>query len=304
MRSLVVLCAAVSLCTVFGFGGAAAESLGPDGAVPNGSSPPHGANDWHCAPTAAHPDPVVLVHGTWGNQNNWDVLAPKLKSQGYCVFTLNYGRDAGSALGAEPGIYGTGDIRASARELGAFVEKVLAATTSEHVDLVAHSQGGIVARQYMRFDGGVDHADPRRNTVRRLVMIGATNHGTTFKDVGFLDSTGSASGPVAGGVARVLGVAAAQQVVGSRFLAHLNADGDTEPGVDYTVIASRVDDVTTPPESTFLRPGPRAVVDNVWVQAVCASDTAEHAELPRSPTVIRIVQRALDPAYSAGACGD
>src|SRR6266568_682651 len=248
MRSLAVLLAGVGLCAMFGVGGAAAHSAGP---APDGSSPPPGANDWHCAPTSAHPDPVVLVHGTWGNQNNWDVLAPELKSQGYCVFSLNYGRDVSSPSGAEPGVYGTGDIRESARELASFVEKVCTATASEHVDLVAHSQGGVVARQYMRFDGGVDRADPQHNVVRRLVTIGATNHGTTFKEVGFLASVGGSSGPVAGAVARVLGVAAAQQVVGSPFLAHLNADGDTDPGVDYTVIASRLDDITTPPESTF-----------------------------------------------------
>lgn len=294
MRSLAVLFAAIGLCAMFGVGGAAAHPAGP---VPDGSSPPPGANDWHCAPTSAHPDPVVLVHGTWGNQNNWDVLAPELKSRGYCVFSLNYGRDVSSMRGAEPGVYGTGDIRESARQLASFIEKVCAATGSEHVDLVAHSQGGVVARQYMRFDGGVDRADPRRNVVRKLVTIGATNHGTTFKEVGFLAS--SSSGPIAGAVSRVLGVAAAQQVIGSSFLAHLNAGGDTDPGVDYTVIASRVDDITTPPESTFLRAGPHAVVDNVWVQAVCANDTAEHSALPESPTVIRIVQRALDPAYSA-----
>ncbi|MBU3060740.1 alpha/beta fold hydrolase [Nocardia sp. NEAU-G5] len=296
MRSLAVVLAAVGLCTMFGFGGAAAQ---PAASTPDGSSPPPGADDWHCAPTSAHPDPVVLVHGTWGNQNNWDALSPKLKSQGYCVFSLNYGRDVSSTMGAEPGVYGTGDIRDSARELATFIQRVCAATNSEHVDVVAHSQGGVVARQYMRFGGGVDRADPRRNVVRKLVTIGATNHGTTFKDLGFLASTGSSSGPIAGAVAQVLGVAAAQQVIGSRFLAHLNADGDTDPGVDYTVIASRVDDVTTPPESTFLSPGPQAVVDNIWVQAVCATDTVDHSDLPQSPTVIRIVERALNPGFSA-----
>ncbi|WP_254206076.1 esterase/lipase family protein [Nocardia alni] len=268
----------------------------------DGSSAPPGANDWRCAPPHEHPDPVVLVHGTWGNQNNWNVLAPQLKDQGYCVFSLNYGRDTASVTGARPGVYGTGDIRESAWQLAEFVDKVRAATHGAHVDLVAHSQGGIVARQYMRFDGGVDHADPQHNSVRRLITLGATNHGTTYRDMGYLVSTGSAGSPVKSVVTRVLGVAAAQQVVGSEFLRRLNAGGDTEPGVDYTVIASRLDQVTTPPESTFLRPGPRAVVDNVWVQNVCAKDTVDHSDLPRSPAVIEIVEQALDPADVARGC--
>ncbi len=298
MRLPAILLAVVTLCVLCGSGGAAADSRTPDGSY----SPP-GANDWRCVPPRDHPNPVVLVHGTWGNQNNWDVLAPQLKGQGYCVFSLNYGRDTASVAGARPGVYGTGDIRESARQLAEFVDKVRAATRRAHVDLVAYSQGGVVARQYMRFDGGVDHDAPQYNSVRRLITIGATNHGTTYQDMGYLASTGSAGNPVASAVAQVLGVAAAQQVVGSDFLRRLNSGGDTEPGVDYTVIASRLDRVTTPPESTFLHQGPRAPVENIWVQAVCAKDAADHSDLPSSPAVIEIVRQALDPADVARGCG-
>ncbi|MBF6333821.1 alpha/beta fold hydrolase [Nocardia transvalensis] len=268
----------------------------------DGSVAPRGANDWQCGPSATHPEPVVLVHGTWGNQNNWDVLAPELRSEGYCVFSLNYGRDTSSIYGGRPGVYGTGDIPDSARELAAFVEKVRAATHSTRVDIVSHSQGGVVTRQYLRFEGGANPAEPERNTVRKVVMIAATNHGTTALDMGRLVHVGSTSEPAHRAVGAVLGEAAAQQVVGSDFLQRLNAGGDTEPGVHYTVVASSVDQVTTPPGSTFLVAGPRAEVDNIWLQAVCPSDTFDHGRLTESPTVIRIVKRALDPSSGELSC--
>ncbi len=303
MRSLAVLLSAIGLCTVLGVSAAFAEPPPNVEQVRDGSSSPSGANDWQCTPTTAHPAPVVLVHGTWGNQNSWDVLAPKLSAAGYCVFTLNYGRDTSSAYGAQPGIYGTADIRDSAAELARFVDRVRSSTGAAHVDIVAHSQGGLVARQYMRFGGGVNRADPQRNSVDQLITVGATNHGTTASNLGYLLPSGSASDPGKEIVAAVLGRAAAQQVVGSEFLRALNADGDTEPGVRYTVVASRFDEMSTPPEATFLTAGPGAFVENVWVQSVCAGDTFDHGRLLRSPAVIQIVQQALDPSFTGSRCG-
>src|SRR6188472_4128493 len=64
--------------------GVAAFLAGPE------ASPP-GADDWSCRPSAAHPRPVVLVHGTFANQiTSWNALSPLLKNNGYCVYTFNY----------------------------------------------------------------------------------------------------------------------------------------------------------------------------------------------------------------------
>lgn len=264
------------------------------GKDPDGSIPPTGSDDWSCRPARAHPRPVVLVHGTWGNQNDWDVLAPSLKIEGYCVFSLNYGRDTSSVLGALPGMYATGDIPTSAAELAAFVDRVLAATGAARVDLVGHSQGALVARQYLRFGGGADH-------VAQLISLAGTNHGSSMRGIaprlppGVVAALPTVLTPVAG-------IAAAQQLVGSEFLRTLNADGDTVPGIAYTVIASARDDASTPPEATFLQAGPGATVDNVWVQELCPADAFDHATLPQSPTVDFIIKRALDPGYSGVAC--
>ncbi|WP_378733879.1 esterase/lipase family protein [Nocardia brasiliensis] len=265
------------------------------GKNPDGSIPPEGSNDWACLPAAVHPRPVVLVHGTWGNQNDWNVLAPQLKAEGYCVFSLNYGRDTTSVLGALPGMYGTGDIRSSAGELAAFVDRVRAATGAAKVDLVGHSQGALMSRQYLRFDGGVDKVD-------QLISLAGTNHGSAMRGVATRLPSGSASAGFAAGLTGIGGTAAAQQLVGSDFVRAVNAAGDTDPGITYTVIASTLDDASAPPEATFLRAGPGATVDNVWIQDLCPTDTFDHGALPQSPTVAYLVQKALDPDYTGNPC--
>ena len=71
------------------------------------ASPP-GANDFSCKPSAAHPRPVILVHGTFADMSDsWQALSPLLYDHGYCVFALNYGAYAGAG---SLGIYATANI--------------------------------------------------------------------------------------------------------------------------------------------------------------------------------------------------
>ena len=60
---------------------------------------PPGANNCSCHPSAAHPRPVVLVHGTFADMSDsWQALSPLLVNNGYCVFAFNYGSANGSGL--------------------------------------------------------------------------------------------------------------------------------------------------------------------------------------------------------------
>lgn len=245
------------------------------------SASSRGWNDYSCKPSAAHPRPVVLVHGTFGNGvDNWLGLAPYLKNRGYCVFSLDYGQLPGVPL-----FYGLGPTGRSAEQLAAFVDKVLAATGAAETDLVGHSQGGMMSRYYLKFLGGAAE-------VRNLVGIAPNNHGTTLNGLTNLLKYF----PGAEDLISTATPALADQVVGSAFLTKLNAGGDTVPGVRYTVLATRYDEVATPYRSQFLS---GSDVRNVLIQDLCPLDLSEHAALALIDRIaFHEVTNALDPAHA------
>jgi triacylglycerol esterase/lipase EstA (alpha/beta hydrolase family) len=243
---------------------------------------PAGANNWSCKPSAAHPFPVVLVHGTVENMTyNWFTLSPLLADHGYCVFALNYGQEPGVHAGL-PGSAETGGVapmQRSARQLAAFVDRVLAATGAAKVDIVGHSQGGMMPRYYMKFLGGA-------RQVHELVGLAPSSHGTTVDGLAQLPGVPQL-------IAAGLGPAAGQQIAGSAFLRKLNAGGDTLPGVSYTVIESAYDEVVTPYTSAFLT-GPH--VRDILLQRQCPLDSSDHLAISFDPVALRDVLNALDPA--------
>jgi triacylglycerol esterase/lipase EstA (alpha/beta hydrolase family) len=246
------------------------------------ASPP-GANDWSCQPTAAHPRPVVLVHGTFADMSNsWQAISPLLHNRGYCVFALNYGSHNGSGA---IGVYGIGDIAQSAQQLNAFVDQVLAATGAAEVDLVGHSQGGMMPRYYLKNLGGAAEVDA-------LVGLSPSNHGTTLNGLFTLGSFFPGANSLFGTCP-----ACEQQEAGSPFLTQLNAGGETVPGVAYTVIQTRFDQVVTPYTSAFLG-GPN--VKNILLQNQCVLDLGDHLSMPYDHIAAADVLTALDPAHPQG----
>jgi triacylglycerol esterase/lipase EstA (alpha/beta hydrolase family) len=246
------------------------------------TTPPPGSNNFSCHPSLAHPYPVVLVHGTFENMNdNWQAASPLLANHGYCVFALNYG--GGSAT---DNIQGTGDIPTSAGQLAAFVNRVLAATGASKVDIVGHSQGGMMPRYYIKFLGGAAKVD-------KLIGIAPSNHGTDLDGLVNLGNVLGLLGPINSSLTTSC-TACVQQEAGSSFLANLNSGGDTVPGVRYTVIESTGDEVVTPYTSAFLS-GPN--VTNITVNNQCSSDSSDHLEIANDPIAMADMLNALDPAH-------
>ncbi|MFJ7071716.1 esterase/lipase family protein [Streptomyces sp. NPDC098781] len=304
--ALAAACAGLALSLTAGVPGVATASDGPvpprpalrildaPAAVAQGllhpDASPAGANDWSCKPTRRHPRPVVLLHGSAANRfNNWSMLSPWLKRQGYCVFAPNYGGAPGSPFQA------TGPIARSAQQVARYVDRVLKATGARQVDLVGHSQGGgPTPRWYLRFEGGTQPKHPKRNKVRGLVALAPSNHGGDISGVGRL-TTQLGLDPA---MSAVVGQAWSDQMVGSEMNRKLDRDGDTQPGVHYTVIATRYDEFATPYQNSFLTAGPGATVRNILIQNICPEDLSEHLSLAYDSNAAQLVSNALDPAHA------
>ena len=247
---------------------------------------PAGANDFGCRGTAAKP-PVVLVHGTWENQkDNRAAYSPFLKNNGFCVFTFNYGGNP------EDTTQGWKSIAASAGEFTAFVDTVRARTGAAQVDVVGHSQGGMMPRYAIKFLGAQDK-------VCKLVALSPSNHGTTLSGLADL-------GEFLGLIPAVAAIqpAAIDQTIGSPFMTKLDtcpggANADICPGdtVQYTVIQTNGDQVVTPYTNAFLQGA-----TNIEIQKVCPLDFTEHLGTTYSQNSAQLVLKALDPTVSRDVC--
>ncbi|ALG86977.1 esterase/lipase family protein [Gordonia phthalatica] len=260
---------------------------------------PSGANDWNCKPKSGQ-NPVVLLHGTWENAyDNWAALAPVLKKAGYCVFAPNYGRtdllDVGGLGTVLPNTGGVAEVSRSAEQIAPYISKVLAETGAKKIDLIGHSQGGLLARYWMKRYNG-------HTKVNNLVTLGATNNGTTLLGIGWLGRTLTTAGlDVLAPVTLLVGSAGIDQTIDSATVKYVNNRApfhDSKqkrvyPDVQYTIVATRYDEVSTPYDRTFL-PGGRNV-KNITLQNGCEQDVSDHISMSYSPRALSIVLNTLDP---------
>lgn len=250
------------------------------GGIPPGGDAP-GSNDWTCRPTARHPRPVVLVHGTAGNKaTNWQTYAPLLSNQGYCVFALTYGlAPYGDPATANFG--GMARMQQSAEELKAFVAKVLKRTGASKVDLVGHSQGTLMPNYYVKFLDGAKH-------VKRYVSLAPLWKGTQASGAGDLAAAAFGMDPEATAAGCE---ACAQFAPGSAFMRKMRKGGVAVPGIEYTNIVTEYDQLVIP-YTSGLEPGMR----NHVVQDHCGTDYSEHFQIAADKVASVLVLNALDPA--------
>ncbi len=211
-------------------------------------------------------DPVVIVAGTFAGQPLANIfyapLAARLNADGRQAFIFGLPNS------------GLGDAAAAAADLNAFVDGVRAQTGAAKVDLIGHSQGGMVSRYYIKYLGGASEVDS-------MISLGAVHYGTLAANAASLLGLGSC-----------LGVIACQQMsIGSTFLNNLNAGDDTIGNVHYTNFVTSLDTVIVPFTNGFLANDGNN--KNVTIQSQCWLRYVDHVSLPLDGTVYSGIQDAL-----------
>ncbi|MGV9864922.1 lipase family alpha/beta hydrolase, partial [Rhodococcus koreensis] len=200
------------------------------------------------------------------------------------VYSLTYGNfpDLPWPLDA---IGGMTPIDTGTAQIAAFVDQVLASTGAAKVDLVGHSQGTVQANNYVKFFGGADK-------VAKIVSLAPPWQGTYGNDQisagRFLRSLGVDDAVAAGfPVCR----ACPEMLQGSKFIDRMRAGGVYVPGIEYTNIVTRYDELVVP-YTSGLEPGPDTT--NIVVQDGCEQDYSDHVAVAGSARAAGFVLNALD----------
>jgi streptogramin lyase/pimeloyl-ACP methyl ester carboxylesterase len=140
------------------------------------------------------PRPVVLVHGWWDNGFTWNYYRGSagflaMARQPYYDWT-GYAADLDLSNGNTWGVleegHGLDDhiptntIGQNSQVLKGYIDHVRYSTQAWHVDLVAHSMGGLISRAYIQnhMDDASQGDLDSRPLVSHLVMLGTPNEGS------------------------------------------------------------------------------------------------------------------------------
>lgn len=118
---------------------------------------------------AVRPKPVLLVHGFNAKPSTWD---------GYPDLFTGVRKDwlVRAATGMDTDPWSGNTLAQNARILGDDIQRLRNEYDAEHIDLVGHSMGGLISRQYLQADAPDD--PDHRPVVAHLVMLGTPNEGS------------------------------------------------------------------------------------------------------------------------------
>ncbi len=141
--------------------------------------------------------PIVLIPGWHGDAGTFREMIPKLTAQGFTVLDFDQATPGIQALGYAPSADGQHISYVAGKIVEEKIQAALAAngySSTQKVDIIAHSMGGLVARFLIEQPGadveywssstgwyGNGVADVRTDWASRvddLIMLGTPNHGT------------------------------------------------------------------------------------------------------------------------------
>jgi hypothetical protein len=132
------------------------------------------------------PKPLVLVHGLWSNWKAWESwqnILTTAHSYDWKAFAVGERPEKGimNTGGAFLSSEKTNGIFENAQELGKYIRYAQEDRNAWHVDLVAHSMGGLISRHYIH--AFMPESPDGRPLVSHLVMLGTPNMGSPCADV-------------------------------------------------------------------------------------------------------------------------
>ncbi|KAJ5723487.1 hypothetical protein N7488_001522 [Penicillium malachiteum] len=239
-----------------------------------------GINDFSCESSS---NPVVLLHGLGATYyEDLNYLQYWLQSGGYCTYSLTYGAYEGF-----PFVGGLKAIDESAPEIAAYIKEVAEKTGKSKVNLVGHSEGAFQSLYVPKFEGV-------SNLIDRIVAIAPPTHSTTFAGIYELAYVlGNLTREVVADVLDTVGCAACNDLGPDGPAVERLNDGTpiAQPGNNITIIASKYDELVTPPTTAFID---EEGVQNVWVQSYCPLDPVGHIGEAYDLNVWNLVKNALD----------
>jgi pimeloyl-ACP methyl ester carboxylesterase len=133
------------------------------------------------------PKPVVLVHGLWSNWRAWETWQNILTtSHSYDWKAFPVGENSSKGVmntgGAFMSATPTNSIAENAREVEKYIKYAQEERNAWHVDIAAHSMGGLVSRYYISQIMPENYPDGRPQ-IAHLVMLGTPNQGSPCADV-------------------------------------------------------------------------------------------------------------------------
>jgi triacylglycerol esterase/lipase EstA (alpha/beta hydrolase family) len=165
-----------------------------------------------------------------------------------------------------------------------FISQVLSETGAAKVDLVGHSEGAFLCLY-------VPKELPVAGEIGRVVAMAPPTHGTSFANLVTLSDVLGLAG-LTNLILAGTCPACNELIDGGSAVSTLDNGPVTQPGITYTILISRVDELVTPPTTAFVN---EAGVTNEYVQDTCPYDPVGHIGLAIDSDVAQMVTNALDP---------